>query len=105
MFKNYLKLAFRNLLMQKGYSFINLMGLVTGVTAFILIVCWVQTELSYDSFHHDKENIYRVDYKLYEEDKLELYSAAAVPAIGPELKRHFPEVMEYTRFNRVACAR
>ena len=101
MFKIYLKLAFRNLLLQKGYTFINLAGLVTGVTAFILIVCWVQTELSYDSFHQDKENIYRVDFKLYEEGKLELYSAAAIPAIGPELKRHFPEVKEYTRFNRV----
>lgn len=101
MFKNYIKLAFRNLLAQKGYSFINLLGLVAGITSFILIVCWIQSELSYDSFHQDKENIYRVDFKLYEEDKLEQYSAAAVPAIGPEMKRHFPEVKEYTRFSRV----
>jgi putative ABC transport system permease protein len=101
MFRNYLKLAFRNLLAQKGYSLINLLGLVTGITAFFLIVCWIQSELSYDSFHQDKENIYRVDFKLYEEDKLELYSAAAVPAVGPEMKRHFPEVRAYTRFSRV----
>lgn len=101
MFRNYLKLAFRNLLAQKGYSLINLMGLITGITAFILIVCWIQSELSYDSFHQDKENIYRVDFKLYEEDKLEQYSAAAVPAVGLEMKRHFPEVKEYTRFSRL----
>ncbi|HET6557439.1 MAG TPA: ABC transporter permease, partial [Prolixibacteraceae bacterium] len=101
MCRNYFKLAFRNLLSQKGNSIINLLGLITGITSFILIVCWIQSELSFDSFHKDKEIIYRVDYKLYEEDKLELYSAAAIPAIGPELKRHFPEVREYTRFNRV----
>jgi putative ABC transport system permease protein len=101
MFKNHLKLAFRNLIKQKGYSLINLLGLITGITAFILIVCWIQSEMSFDSFHHDKENIYRVDFKLYEEDKLELYSAAAVPAVGPEMKRNFPEVKEYTRFSRV----
>ena len=101
MIKNYFKLAFRNLVAQKGYSLINLLGLVTGITAFILIVCWIQSEISYDSFHRDKENIYRVDYKLYEEDKLELYSAGAVPAVGLEMKRHFPEVKEYTRFSPV----
>jgi putative ABC transport system permease protein len=61
MFKNYIKLAFRNIVAQKGYSLVNLLGLITGITAFILIVCWVQSETSYDSFHKDKENIYRVD--------------------------------------------
>lgn len=101
MFKNYLKIALRNLWTQKGYALINLLGLVTGITAFVLIVCWIQTELSFDSFQCDKENIYRVDFKLYEEDKLEQYSAAAVPAIGPEMKRNFPEVEAYTRFSRV----
>lgn len=101
MIKNYLKLAIRNLLAQKGYALINVFGLITGITAFILIIFWIQTEMSYDSFHQGKENIYRVDFKLYEEDKLELYSAAAVPAVGKELKNHFPEVEEYTRFSRV----
>lgn len=101
MFTNYIKLAYRNLFSHKGNSILNLMGLITGITVFILIVCWIQSELSFDSFHKDKENIYRVDFKLFEEDKLELYSAAAVPAVGPELKRHFPEVKEYTRFSRV----
>lgn len=101
MFRNYLKLAVRNLFSKKGNSILNLLGLVTGITAFILIVCWIQSELAFDNFHQDKENIYRVDFKLFEEEKLELYSAAAVPAIGLELKRNFPEVKEYTRLNRV----
>jgi putative ABC transport system permease protein len=101
MVSNNLKFAFRNLSLQKGNSILNLLGLVTGITAFILIVCWIQSEMSFDNFHQDKENIYRVDFKLFEEDKLELYSAAAVPAVGPELKHHFPEVKEYTRFSRV----
>ncbi|MGE5317174.1 MAG: ABC transporter permease, partial [Chloroflexota bacterium] len=101
MFRNYLKLSIRSLFSQKGSSILNILGLVTGITAFILIICWIQSEMSFDNFHQDKENIYRVDFKLFEEDKLELYSAAAVPAVGPELKRHFPEVKEYTRFSRV----
>lgn len=101
MLTNYLKLAYRNLFSHKGNTILNLMGLIIGITVFILIVCWIQSEMSFDSFHKDKKNIYRVDFKLFEEEKLELYSAAAVPAIGPELKRHFPEVKEYTRFSRV----
>ncbi|MFC1492925.1 ABC transporter permease [candidate division KSB1 bacterium] len=60
MFKNYLKIAFRNILRYKGYSFINITGLAVGMTASILIFLYVQYELSYDKYHENADNIYRI---------------------------------------------
>ena len=51
MFKNYLIIALRNILRQKGYSIINIMGLAIGMACSILILLWVQNELSYDKFN------------------------------------------------------
>ena len=51
MFKNYLKIALRNLWKTKGYSFINVTGLAVGMTCCILILMFVQDELSFDNFH------------------------------------------------------
>lgn len=100
MFRNYLKLTLRNLMMNKGYFIINLMGLTIGITAFILIVLWINAETSYDKFHKNAENIYRVDYLLYEEGILEQHSASGSGAIGKEIKNAFPEAVDYTRFYR-----
>lgn len=60
MFKNYLKIAARNLLKHKAYSFINIAGLAMGMTCCIVILLYVQHELSYDSFHQDAKRIYRI---------------------------------------------
>ncbi|MCP4727759.1 MAG: FtsX-like permease family protein [bacterium] len=60
MFKNYLKIALRNILRYKGYSFINIAGLAVGMTASILIFLYVQYELSYDKYHENADNIYRI---------------------------------------------
>ena len=100
MIKHYLKLTIRGLLTSKGYFFINLLGLTIGITAFILIILWIKTETSYDKFHKNGENIYRVDYMLYEEGILEQHSASGSAAIGREMKNIFPEVENYTRFYR-----
>jgi hypothetical protein len=51
MIKNYLKVALRNLIRHKGFSFINITGLALGMSVCILILLWVQDELSYDRFH------------------------------------------------------
>ena len=56
MLSNYLKVAFRNILKKKYYSFLNLMGLSIGITAAILIMIYVQDELSYDNFHPEVQN-------------------------------------------------
>ena len=60
MFKNYFKIAFRNLWRHKAFSFINIMGLTVGMTACFLIFLYVKFELSYDSFHTKADRIYRV---------------------------------------------
>ncbi len=60
MLQNYLKIAIRNLTRNSVYSFINIAGLGVGIGCSILILLWVQDELSYDQFHKNRENIYQV---------------------------------------------
>jgi len=100
MLKNYLKITLRDLKSKKGYFIINLLGLTIGITAFILIVIWIKAETSYDKFHRNTGNIYRVDYLLYEEGILEQHSASGSTGVGKEIKNMFPEVEDYTRFYR-----
>lgn len=60
MFKNYFKIALRNAVRHKAYSFINIAGLMIGLTSFILISMYVQHQLSFDNFHENKDQIYRI---------------------------------------------
>ncbi len=98
MFRIYLKLTIRYLMLNKGYFFINLLGLIIGITAFILIFFWIKAETSYDTFHKNAQDIYRIDYLLYEEEVLEQHSASGSHGIGKEIQNAFPEVLDHTRF-------
>ncbi|MGH2565948.1 MAG: ABC transporter permease, partial [Ginsengibacter sp.] len=60
MFRNYFKTAWRNLWKNKITSAINIIGLSVGMTASVLILLWVQNELSFDNYHPDENNIYRL---------------------------------------------
>ena len=60
MLKNYFKIARRNLLRNKGFSLTNILSLSIGITCTILILLWVQDELSYNKFHSNYKNIYKV---------------------------------------------
>ncbi|HUX96134.1 MAG TPA: ABC transporter permease [Bacteroidales bacterium] len=100
MLSHYLTLTLRNLKANKGYFTINLLGLIIGITSFIMIVLWIKTETSYDKFHKNARNIFRIDYLLYEEGILEQHSASGSASIGKEIKNTFPEVEDYTRFYR-----
>ena len=93
MIKNYLKIALRNILRQKGYSFINIAGLTLGLACFILIGLWVRDELSFDRFHEKKARIYRVLNKVPSGDLIE----TPTYALAPTLKEEYPEVEEYSR--------
>ncbi|MDX1671657.1 MAG: ABC transporter permease [Balneolaceae bacterium] len=97
MLKNYLKIAYRNLVKQKGYSLINILGLAVGLASCIIILLYVIHELSYDKHHEKSDRIYRVIAKIdFSGNYLEL---ATVPApMGPTLKQDFPEVEAVTRF-------
>ena len=70
MFKNYLKTAWRNLEKNKTFSFINIFGLTIGLTSFLLIALYIFDELTYDRFHKNANNIYRlVDQRISAEGK------------------------------------
>jgi len=60
MFKNHLKLTFRHLIRHKAYSAINILGLAVALACVILILLWVDHELSYDGFHERADNIFLV---------------------------------------------
>jgi putative ABC transport system permease protein len=95
MLKNYIKIAFRNLFKYKGYSFINISGLAIGMACFILIVLYIQYELSYDRFHDNAGRIYKVVKRFSTGEQSMLMPAPFAPALGNE----FPEIEAATRFD------
>ena len=97
MFKNYIVVSLRNFRKQKGYSFINLSGLVAGIAACLLISLHVLKELSYDNFHPKAESTYRVVMDMYGNGQLKVKSAPVYPAVAPALLAEFPEVEMVTR--------
>lgn len=92
MIKNYLKIALRNLLKHKAFSFINIAGLSIGIAAFLLILQYVKFERSYDKFHTSGDRIYRLQQDRYNEGKLTTQWAAGAAGIGKAMKDNFPEV-------------
>ena len=66
MFKNFFKVAYRNFRKNKGFSFINITGLAIGMACAILILLWIQNEVSYDQFHEKKARIFRMQQDRYE---------------------------------------
>ena len=98
MFKNYIKIAWRNLLKNKGYSAINIGGLAIGLTCFLLIALFIKNELSYDSYHEKGDNIYRIVHH-GSEDNLEDRWVWGNAPVGSALKADFSEVVEKVQFS------
>jgi len=93
---NYLKTAFRKIKRQKIFSFINIAGLAVGLACCAVIILYVVNELTYDTFHKDKDRIFRVN--AYQVNQVgEFYMATTPGPLGPMLKDTFPEVEEATR--------
>lgn len=99
MIKSYLVTSLRSLAKNKIFSFINILGLSIGITAFLLIIMYVQNEFSYDEFHTNKENLYRIQQNRYDNGELSTQWAAGNAGIGPDLKANFPEVKEYVKMH------
>ncbi len=96
MFSSYIKIALRNLKRNKGCSAINIFGLAVGIACCMIILFWVQDEFSYDDFHENKTEIFRVVQKWDGENGEE--GQAWVPGmLGPLLKRDYPEIQKATR--------
>lgn len=96
MLQNYLKIALRNLLKNKVYSFINIGGLAVGFTVFCLISLYVADELSFDNFHAKRDNIVRLVHHA-EWEGGEAHHAVTSAAFAPALKAEFPEIKEAIR--------
>ncbi len=101
MFLNFIKMIFRNFKRYKGFSIINISGMVLGMICFIFIMLYVKYELSYDKFHNNSENIHRVICQLPgEKHGMSEENLAITPApLAPAMLEEFPEVENTTRFN------
>jgi len=96
MLKNYIKIAWRNIWKNKAFSVINIGGLAVGMASAILILIWIENELSYDRFHENGKNI----YKLYNRDTFdgENWAWGNTPKIlGKTIKEDYPEVSHVAR--------
>ncbi|MEZ5018645.1 MAG: ABC transporter permease [Bacteroidales bacterium] len=100
MIRNFFLVTFRNISRHKAYTFINITGLAIGLAASLLILLWVQDELSYDRFHEKGDLIYRV-----EQDQSysgQMYHVYVTPhPSGPVWKENIPEITDQARVNRL----
>lgn len=104
MIKNYFKIAWRNLLKNKVYSIINVIGLALGLGCFIVISLYVIDELSYDRFHEKLDRIYRVNSDLSFGGVYQAMAYSADP-MEETLKNDYPQVEDYVRFYASTGAR
>lgn len=96
MFISYLKNAVRTLISQRFYSIINIVGLSIGITACILVTFYVKHDLSYDTYHKNAENIYRIEFSITQEG-ITNQLAQSQALLGPTLKNEYPEIKELSR--------
>jgi putative ABC transport system permease protein len=104
MFKNYFKIALRNLRRNKAFTAINIAGLALGIAACLLIVLFVQHQLSYDRYNKKADRIVRVVLK----GKMqvgELKESHVMPPVASTLKKDFPEIEEATRIRAYGTPR
>ncbi|MEP6749284.1 MAG: ABC transporter permease [Bacteroidota bacterium] len=102
MIRNYLKIAWRNIIRNKAFSAINIAGLALGMTCSLLIMLWVQDEKSIDAFHKNSKQLFQV----YERDRYDgkveaVYSTQGL--LAGELKRVFPEIQYSTAMDYAAA--
>ncbi|HTF19366.1 MAG TPA: ABC transporter permease [Chryseolinea sp.] len=97
MLRNYLLSVWRYIARNRSFTAINILGLVIGMTAFMLITQYVVHELSYDKFWANSDRIYRVQLDRYDKGELSTRWASGANGLGPDLKDNFPEVEAYAR--------
>jgi len=98
MLRNYFKTAWRNLWRHKLYSLINIKGLTVGLAVGILLLLWVQDEFSYDGFHKNGKNIYKIENMVGTGASRQLWTVTAAP-IGVLAKKEIPGVEDVVRIS------
>jgi len=96
MIKNYIKISIRNIVNRKRYSFINIFGLSIGMACCILILLYVQFEMSFDRYHENSGDIYRLA-TITQINNIERTYALSPGPSASVLKDDLPEILEYTR--------
>jgi putative ABC transport system permease protein len=97
MIRNYLKIAWRTLVQDKGFTALNVLSLTIGLTFSLLLFYYIKDELSFDTYHEKGDRIYRVASTLIEPDKTD--NVAITPMImAPALKKDYPEVEQSARY-------
>lgn len=97
MLKNLIKISIRNILREKGYSLINIVGLSIGITCSLFLLMYILDELSYDRYHKNSDSIYRVVSNLREPDNAFTWSVAQIP-LAKELRENYSDVKDAVRF-------
>ena len=97
MLKNLITIALRNIRKDKTYSTINILGLTVGITCSVFLLMYILDELSYDRYHKDSDNIYRVISNIKEPDDAFTWAVAQIP-LAEELRDNYPEVRNAVRF-------
>src|ERR1700744_4377490 len=97
MLKNFFKVACRNLLKNKVFSLVNILGLAIGMSACFFIFLYIHFERSYDGFHKNADDLYRVPVTLTGSTSNVTTQATNHPAAGPAMKHEFPEVIDFAR--------
>ncbi|HXL57004.1 MAG TPA: ABC transporter permease, partial [Chitinophagaceae bacterium] len=99
MFRNYFKTAWRNLWKNKFYSTINVSGLAIGLAVGIMVLMWVQNELSYDSFHKNADNIYKINSHLGKGADEQVWEGSPAP-LAVFCKQSIPDVVNTVRIKQ-----
>ena len=102
MLKNYFKIAWRNILRHKGYSFINVSGLTVGIAACLLIFVIIQYEISYDTFQPDFKNIYHIVTEQKDANGISYNPGTAAPATDA-LRLEFPQAKVASLNSNYGC--
>lgn len=97
MLRNLILIALRNIRKEKAYSLLNITGLTVGITCSLFLMLYIFDEISYDRYHTQAENIYRIVSNIKEPDNAFTWAVAQVQ-LADELRDNYPEVKNVVRF-------
>jgi len=100
MLKNYLKSAIRSLTRQKLYTAVNVLGLAIGLAGCLLIIGYVNNELSFENCHQNSDRIYRIECR-YGVGNSQVLTTSLMPAVGPAIGEAFPEIERVVRIRQL----
>lgn len=99
---HFFKIAIRNLQRNRAISLINIVGLAVGIASAVVILIWVQNQLSYDQFHKNKDRVVRLYNRAKVDGAMQAWRVTPIP-LGPALKADYPQVEDIARINWIGA--